>query len=57
MALMGLLRLVSSFKIWVSFAEYRLLYRALLHKRPAILRSLLILATPYRSLLEEVWLL
>ena len=57
MALMGLLRLVSSFKIWVSFAEYRLLYRALLQKRPAILRSLLILATPYRSLLEEVWLL
>jgi len=43
---MGWLRLVSS-KLYVSFAEYRLLYRALLPKRPTILRSLLILATPY----------
>jgi len=31
----------------VSFAEYRLFYRALLQKRPMILRSLLIVATPY----------
>ena len=31
----------------VSFAEYPLFYRALLHKRPVILRSLLIVATPY----------
>jgi len=30
----------------VSFAEYRLFYRALLQKRPMILRSLLIVATP-----------
>ena len=31
----------------VSFAEYRLFYRALLQKRPIILRSLLIEATPF----------
>jgi len=30
-----------------SFAEYRLFCRALLHKRPIILRSLLIVATLY----------
>ena len=33
-------------KIMVSFADYRLFYRALLQKRPIILRSLLIVATP-----------
>jgi len=38
----GWLRLVGSFKLKVSFAEYRLFYRALLQKRPIILRSLLI---------------
>ena len=43
---MGWLRLVGSLKLQVSFAEYRLFYRALLQKRPAILRSLLIVATP-----------
>ena len=32
----------------VSFAEYRLFYRALLQKRPIILRSLLVVATPYK---------
>ena len=42
------LRLVGSLKSQVSFAEYRLCYRALLQKRPIILRSLLIVATPYR---------
>ena len=42
-------RLVGSFKLQVSFAEYRLFYRALLQKRPIILRSLLIIATPYMS--------
>jgi len=40
------LRLVGSFKLWVSFAEYSLFHRALLQKRPIILRSLLIVATP-----------
>ena len=32
---------------YVSFAEYRLFYRALLQKRPIISRSLLIVANPY----------
>jgi len=41
------LRLVGSLKLQVSFAENRLFYRALLQKRPIILRSLLIEATPY----------
>ena len=44
---MGWLRLVDSLKLQVSFAEYRLFYRALLQKRPIILRSLIIVATPY----------
>ena len=43
---MGWLRLVGSFQSYVSFAEYRLFYRALLHKRPLILRGLLTEATP-----------
>jgi len=44
---MGQLRLVGSLKSYFSFAEYCLLYRALLQKRPMILRSLLIVATLY----------
>jgi len=44
---MGWLRLVGSLKSQVSFAEYFLFYRALLQKRPIILRSLRIVATPY----------
>ena len=36
------------FELYVSFAEYCLFYRALLQKRPIILRSLLIVATTYR---------
>jgi len=43
----GWLRLVSSFKIQVSFAEYSLFHRALWQKRPMFLGSLLIVATPY----------
>ena len=43
---MGWLRLVGSLKLQVSFTEYRLFYKALLQKRPIILRSLLIVATP-----------
>jgi len=46
---MGWLRWVGSLKLHVSFAEYRLLYRTLLQKRPIILRSLLLEATPYHS--------
>ena len=44
---MGWLRLLGSFKLQVSFTEYRLFYRALLQKRPIFLRSLLIVAIPY----------
>jgi len=44
---MGWLRLVGSFKLQVSFAEYRLFYWSLLQKRHIILRSLLIEATTY----------
>ena len=47
---MGWLRLVGSLKWQVSFAEYRLFYRALLQKRPIIVRSLLTIATPYMHL-------
>ena len=44
---MAWLRLVGSLKLQVSFAEHRLFHRALLQMRPIILRSLLIVATPY----------
>jgi len=44
---MGWLRLVGSLQLLVSFVEYCLFYRALLQKRHMILRSLLIVATPY----------
>jgi len=37
-------------KIIGLFAEYHLFYRALLQKRPIILRSLLIIATPYECI-------
>jgi len=47
LAFMGCLRLVSSLKLKVSFAEYLHLYRALLQKRPISLKSLLIVVTPY----------
>ena len=43
----GWLRLVASFKLHVSFVEYRLFYRALLQKRPIIVRRLLAEATLY----------
>jgi len=51
---MGWLRLVGSLKLQVSFAEHSLFYRALLQKRPIILRSLLLEATPYSALLKSV---
>ena len=44
----GWLRLVGSIKLHISFAEYRLFYRALLQKRPIILSILLTEATPYQ---------
>ena len=43
---MGWLQSVGSIKLKVSFAEYRLFYRALLQKRPVILSILLTKATP-----------
>ena len=46
---MGWLRLVGSLKLQVSFAECSLFYRVLLQKRPRILRSLLVVATPYTT--------
>ena len=51
---MGWLQWVGSFKLYVSFAQYRLFYRALLQKRPMILRNLLIVVTPY--LLRQAWM-
>jgi len=42
---MGWLRSVGSIKLYVSFAEYFLFYRALLQKRPIILSILLTEAT------------
>ena len=47
----GWLRLVGSLKWDVSFAEYSLFYKVLLQKRRIILRSLLIVATPYSCLM------
>jgi len=44
---MGWLRLVGSIKLLVFFAEERLFYGALRHKRPIILSILLIVATQY----------
>jgi len=46
---MGWLRLVGSLRLWVSFAEYSLFYRALLQTRPIILRSLLIVTTQFET--------
>jgi len=44
---MGSLSRVGSLKTYVSLAEYSLFYTALLQKRPILLESLLIVATPY----------
>ena len=49
---MGWLRLVGSLKLQVSFAEYRLFHKAVWQKRPIILRSLLIVATPHINVEE-----
>ena len=44
---MGWVRSVGSIKLYVSFAQCHLFYRALLHKRPIILSILLTKATSY----------
>jgi len=46
---MGWLRLVGSLNLYVCFAEYGLFCRALLRKRPTILRSLLVRALKFRK--------
>jgi len=46
---MGWLRLVGSLKLWVSFAKEPYKRDYILQKRPVILRSLLIVATPYQQ--------
>jgi len=43
---LGVAALVGSFKLQVSFAEFSPFYRVLLQKRPIIVRSLLVVATP-----------
>jgi len=50
----GVVRWVGSLQLQVSSAEHRLFYRALLQKRPIILRSLLIVATPYRQISSHI---
>ena len=52
---MGWLQLVGSLKVQDSFAEYSLFYRGLLQKRTIILRSLLIVATPYLCILTNTY--
>ena len=47
------LRVVGSFKLQVSLAEYSLFYRTLLQKRPVIWRSLLIVAISYAHIIRE----
>ena len=55
---MGWLRLVGSLKLQVSFENTGLFHRALLQKRPIILRSLLIVATPHMHFMwTVVWIL
>jgi len=51
---MGWLRLVGSFKAYVSFAKEPYKRDDILQKRPIILRRLLIVATPY--LLEKTYI-
>jgi len=48
------LRWVGALKLYVSFAEYSLFYTALLQKRHIILRSLLIVATPYANVVTSL---
>jgi len=43
------LRLLAAARPNISFVEYRLFYKAVLQKRPKILRSLIIVATPYQE--------
>ena len=49
----GWLRIVDSLKLYVSVAEYRLFYMALLRKRAIVLRRLRIVGTPSCALCER----
>ena len=51
----GWLRLVGSLKLWVFIAHISLFCRALLQKRPVILRSLRSVATPYFCKKKQIW--
>jgi len=46
---MGWLRFAGSLKLYISLENICLFCRALLQKRPVILRSLLVVATPYQE--------
>jgi len=46
-------RLLGSLKLYVSITEYNLFHRAVLQKRPIILRSLAIVATPVYHVSKE----
>ena len=52
---MGWLRLVGFSKLWVSFAKEPYKKDYILQKRPIILRSLLIVATPYQRVMLHIW--
>jgi len=52
---MGWLRLVGSLKLQVSFAKEPYKRDGILQKRPVILRSLLIVATPYDTMLVCIY--
>jgi len=51
--IMGWLRLVGSSKLWVSFAKEPYKRDNILQKRPIIVRSILIVATPYSKASSE----
>ena len=56
MVAMGWLRLVGSLKSQVSFAKEPYKRDDILQKRPMILRSLLIVATPYVNCIPNVYI-
>ena len=51
---MGWLRFVGSLKLWVSFAKEPYKRKDILQKKPVILRSLLIVATPYVKIFNGI---
>ena len=50
---MGWLRLVVSFKLWVSFAKEPYKRHYILQKKPVNLRSLIIVSTPSRGVCSK----